>query len=73
MQYGFCNGDYQKVIVTWSCDSDVREIAAQNNIDIWEFPNILREITEKVQGESTYFADDTIRTLHLFSLAQLKP
>lgn len=67
--YGFEPGGYSKIIVTWGWDKGVPELASQEGIILWDFQVILREIAGAFVGDRTYFTDDTLRTLHLFALA----
>jgi hypothetical protein len=65
-RYGFEESNYQKVIVTWGWTKKAEDQARQNNIILWDFRHILREIAEKCRGVKTYFTDDTLRTIQLF-------
>lgn len=67
--FGFEPGGYHKVIVSWGWDKDVPALAEQLGITLWDFRNILREIAGAFDCDRTYFTDDTLRTLHLFALA----
>lgn len=66
-EYGFKNGNYSKVIVSWGWTSEAKAKAEAENILLWDFRSILKEIAEKFKDKRLYFTDDTLRTLHLFS------
>ena len=68
-KYGFIHGNYSKVIVTWGWEDDVPAVAEKLNIELWDFKEILKKIADTFQKEKTYFTDDTLRTLQLFSKA----
>lgn len=68
-EYGFRNGKYKKIIVTWDVADGVVEEAKNLNIEIWLFPKLMRGIQEAVRGNHHYYPDDTIRTIHLFDRA----
>ncbi|MBM4397663.1 MAG: hypothetical protein FJ087_18485 [Deltaproteobacteria bacterium] len=68
-RYNFAPGNYTKVIVTWGADDEARVQARAAGVDVWDFRRIVREISESVHGKRTYFTDDTLRTIHLFSRA----
>lgn len=71
-EFGFEQGSYQKIIVTWDCDPDVEVKAAHQGIDIWKFKDLLVEIATKFKSDRTYFTDDTLRTLQLYAMATSK-
>lgn len=68
-EYGFFSENYSKVIVTWGWDDDVPAVAEELKIELWDFKEILKKIADTFQKERTYFTDDTLRTLQLFSKA----
>lgn len=68
--YGFQEGEYHRVIVSWDWTPDAEEQATSLGIELWRFPDILRRISEALDGTRTYFSDDTLRTLQLFARAQ---
>lgn len=68
-KYGFKDGNYSRVIVTWDATEDAIELAAQQGIKIWVFPELLQEIATKHRDHRTYFTDDTARTIQLFAMA----
>ena len=65
--FGFSPGNYKKVVVSWGWERDVPDAAEQAGVELWDFRNILTEIAEKSRSHSTYFTDDTMRTLQLMS------
>ncbi len=68
-KFGFRNGNYTKVIVSWGWEQGVAEEARRHSIVLWDFRDLMREIAQTVIGERPYHDDDTMRTLHLFSMA----
>lgn len=68
-QYGFEKGRYTRVIVTWGWQKDVEPEARAEGIKLWDFRDIIQKIAEEIKGGRGYFADDTLRTLHLFERA----
>ncbi len=68
-EYGFHDGNYRKIIVTWGWQNGVREKADTEGIELWDFRNLVKEIIEDLRGRRTYFTDDTMRTLHLYARA----
>ncbi len=68
-KYGFLPGEYSKVIVTWGWEDDVPIVAEELKIELWNFKEIIKEIADTFHKERTYFTDDTLRTLQLFSRA----
>jgi hypothetical protein len=69
VEYGFEDGGYKKIIVTWDVAKGVVKKAEESNIEIWLFPKLMRKIRKTVKGNSHYYPDDTIRTIHLFDKA----
>jgi hypothetical protein len=68
--YGFKQGNYTKVVVTWGWQGGVEEAATETGIVLWDFRDLIHEIAETFTGDRTYFGDDTLRTLHLFARAE---
>lgn len=68
-KYGFRRGNYQKIIVTWSATEDAKKVAKKKGIEIWYFPELMKQIRDEIKEGRTYFVDDTLRTLHLFDKA----
>lgn len=67
--YGCRKGNYTKIIVTWGWQDGVELQAKRENIKLWDFRNLIRQIALRLKEKKSYFTDDTIRTLHLFALA----
>jgi len=63
-EFGFKEGNYERVIVTWGWDDDARKQADAAGIKLWDFRDIMVEIASSASGR-TYFTDDTLRTLQL--------
>lgn len=64
-KYGFDNGNYSKVIVTWGWTPDAKDIADKARIAVWDFRDLLQEIASASKELKTYFTDDTARTIQL--------
>jgi hypothetical protein len=67
--FGFLQGDYTKVIVSWGWEEDVPAAATQAGVELWDFRDMLKEIAENIRADRTYFTDDTMRTLQLMAMA----
>lgn len=67
--HGFVPGNYRRVIVTWAATAEAREQAESHDVDLWDFPTVIRGIATYISGRSCHFGDDTLRTLHLYTLA----
>lgn len=65
-KYGFKEGNYLKVIVTWGWEEKAGEKADREGIILWDFRDILKEIAKTCRHTKTYFTDDTLRTIQLF-------
>ena len=68
-KYGFMPDQYSKIIVTWGWKDKAAIEAKRLQIQLWDFKSILKEIADSFQKDRTYFIDDTLRTLQLFSKA----
>ena len=68
-RYGFNPGKYSKVIVSWGWEERVEDEADSHGIQLWDFRDILREISASSERKRVYFTDDTLRTLQLFARA----
>ena len=64
-RFGFKEGNYTKIIVTWGWEEEAGIEAERNDIVLWDFRQILREIAETCRGSKKYFGDDTLRTVQL--------
>ena len=65
-KYGFREGNYTKVIVTWGWELEAKEMANREGIILLDFRDILEGIAESCKDKKTYFKDDTLRTIQLF-------
>jgi len=68
-EYGFMPDQYSKIIVTWGWQDKAEIEAERLQIQLWDFKAILKEIADSFRKDRTYFIDDTLRTLQLFSRA----
>jgi len=68
-KYGYADGNYSKVIVTWGWQSDVKVLADLEGIQLWDFRELVQEIADVCRDNKTYFTDDTARTIQLFAKA----
>ena len=69
-EYGFTKGNYQKIIVSWGWRDEALEVARQQGIELWDFRELMREIANALRTKRSYFTDDTMRILHLYSRAE---
>jgi len=67
--YGFKEGNYAKVIVTWEWTSGALAQATQAEITVWSIKALMNEIAEEFRSTNHYFTDDTLRTLYLYDQA----
>ncbi len=65
-KFGFKGTNYTKVIVTWGYEPEAKTQADRESILLWDFREILKEIGATCRNNSTYFSDDTLRTIQLF-------
>ena len=68
-EYGFKRGNYQRVIVTWGWTVEADDKAQAEGVVLWHFGDLMREIAERFERSRSYFTDDTLRTLSLFTHA----
>ena|ERR1051326_3181964 len=68
-KYGFNRGNYRRIIVTWGATDEAKTAANKNDILLWDFRDLVREIAEAHRDQKTYFTDDTARTIQLFAMA----
>ena len=68
-EFGFRRGKYEKIIVSWGWTDGAAKAAKRRRIELWDFRDLMREIARTFREKRTYFTDDTMRTLHLFSRA----
>jgi hypothetical protein len=64
--HGFTEGHYEKVIVTWDWTDQAGQRARESGITLWKFGRLLEKIDQKIRDKTTYFTDDTLRTIQLF-------
>ena len=69
-EYGFKENNYCRIVVTWDYTPEAEAEALRKSIIIWDFREILKEITTTFKTERTYFTDDTLRTLQLLARSQ---
>ncbi len=67
--YGFERGKYRKVIVSRGWTDDAALEAEKEGIELWDFNDLLLKISETLRGDTSYFTDDTLRTLSLYAHA----
>ena len=68
-KYGFVDGNYFKIVVTWGWQPQAKEVADREGIILWDFRYLLQEIAAAYRDHKTYFTDDTARTIQLFAKA----
>lgn len=68
-KYGFRQGEYARVIVSWGWTAAAQAQAEAQGVLLWDFRELVRGIAESFRGERSYLTDDTVRTLHLYALA----
>lgn len=59
----------KKVIVIWEWKAGVKDAAAKHGVELWDFRDLMAQIAELGRHQRTYFGDDTLRTLTLFTKA----
>lgn len=67
-QYGFQPGNYKQIIVSWGWEDGLVDIAQAEGIELWDFRDIMNDISSYCHQKKTYYIDDTLRTLQLFCL-----
>jgi hypothetical protein len=68
-KYGFVDGNYSKIVVTWGWRDDAKEVADREGIQLWDFRDLVKQIADACRDHKTYFTDDTARTIQLFAKA----
>lgn len=68
-KYGFRRGNYRRVIVTWGATPEAEKIAKRRRIELWDFRELLQQLADASRDNTTYFTDDTARTIQLFAMA----
>lgn len=71
-EYGFKDNNYERVIVAWGWKEGVKKEAKKNKIELWSFPEMVKELGEKIMHQRSYYKDDTLRTIHLYAKAMSK-
>ncbi len=72
-EYGYKNGNYTRVIVSWGWTNEAGQQANDFGILLWDFRDIIRDIADTIASTTRYFTDDTVRTLQLYARAAKKP
>lgn len=68
-KYGFVDGNYTKIVVTWGWQPEVQEVAETEGIQLWDVRDLVQQIADLCRDHKTYFTDDTARTIQLFAKA----
>ena len=68
-EYGFEEGHYTKIVVTWDWTAEAKAAADSAGIELWDFRQIARDIAQSLRDRRSYFTDDTLRTINLFTRA----
>jgi hypothetical protein len=68
-EYGFQEGSYKKVVVTWDWTPEAKAAADEQGIELWDFRQLMRDIAKSIRNTRSYFTDDTLRTISLFTRA----
>lgn len=75
-RFGFVEGQYRKVIVTWGATSGALAEAKCHGLEVWYLPDIIRELLETA-GHSGYLSGDErifqLISLYLKSLRVVSP
>ena len=64
--YGFKDGEYTKIIVTWGWTEEAKREADKARIELWDFREVIGRIASAVRDQTVYFGDDTLRTIGLY-------
>jgi hypothetical protein len=65
-EYGFKQGVYKRVIVTWDWTGEAARSARSEGIELWKMRDLLRDLGELSGKTRSRSVDDTARTLQLF-------
>lgn len=68
--FGFKRGKYRRIIVGWDFDPGAEKRAKRHHIELWRFGELLMRIADEHAAKSSYFMDDTVRTLQLLRRAE---
>ena len=55
--------------MTWGWTPEAEREARKHSVTLWDFRELMAEITKRIKDDSLYFTDDTLRTLHLYAKA----
>lgn len=68
-EFGFLEGNYDKVIVTWDVEKseNMDRLLSENNIKVWKIGDLLNEMITKI--DTKFYSDDIIRTLQFLKLS----
>jgi len=64
--FGFEPEFHSKVVVSWGWTDEAKSAADAANIHLWDFRQIVRDISDSIRGQRSYFSDDALRTINLF-------
>ena len=53
-------------MVSWGWTDEAKAAADVEQIQLWDFRSLMREIADSIHGKRSYFTDDTLRTINLF-------
>ncbi len=69
-EFGFKGKDsHTKIVVTWDWTPEAKSAADEAGIELWDFRDLMRQISQSIANKRSYFTDDTLRTIHLFARA----
>ena len=68
-EYGFVGNNYKKIIATWGATEEAKAAAVGADIAVWDFREMMQNIARSIESESSYFTDDTLRTIGLYARA----
>ncbi len=66
-QRGFKKGNYTRIVVTWGWTDEAKQQADEEGIELWDFRSLMHQIADSCRVGKTYFTDDTLRTIQLFT------
>ena len=67
--YGFMPGNHKRVIVTWGATDDATALALKKDVELWDFRDLLHQIADLQREHHSFFTDDMVRTIQLYSMA----
>ena len=72
-EYGFEEGNYQKILLVWDWGEGV-DITAKHeyHICLLKFSQIINKIQERFGNDTSYYSDDTVRLLQLLKKSEMK-